>query len=77
MGKCGMFHNSVKLAVGVAKNRKETLLKVDFVANQACLANLLSFHTYKGGGGRLGKDVSQCKLHSSVAIVKHATPSHF
>ena len=48
MGKCGMFHNSVKLAVGVAKNRKETLLKVDFVANQACLANLLSFHTYKG-----------------------------
>ena len=42
MGKCGIFHNSVKRAVGYT-TPSETLLKVDFITNDACLANLIEF----------------------------------
>ena len=45
--------------------RSKTLLNVDFIANEACLANLIEFHTYKEGGSRLGKDVGQKRVSSS------------
>ena len=45
--------------------RSETLLNVDFIANEACLTNLIEFLPDKEGGGRLGKDVGQKRVRSS------------
>ena len=61
MGRCGIFHHSVKRAVGVvfvAKRHQRLVLQLIKLA----WPMLLSFHPYKEGGGRLGKDVGRRRV---------------
>ena len=47
MGKYDIFHYLLSGQLVLYTTRIETLLKVDFRANKACLETLLSFHPYK------------------------------